>query len=71
MAVEAAVGAAESVTAAVEAADAAPEQAREYAEQQSASSVEVAQRNALRACREQTGMTTAQCRADAAAGNAS
>ena len=54
------------------AADAAKERAqREYAEQQSASSVEVAQRNALRACREQTGMTTAQCRADAAAGNAS
>ncbi|MBO4240378.1 hypothetical protein [Pseudonocardia alni] len=31
---------------------------------------EVAQKNALQACREQTGMTTAQCQADAAAGNA-
>jgi hypothetical protein len=32
---------------------------------------EIAQENALQACREQTGMTTAQCKADAAAGNAS
>jgi hypothetical protein len=32
---------------------------------------EIAQENALQACREQTGMTTAQCQADAAAGNAS
>ncbi|MER7434328.1 hypothetical protein ABT341_06330 [Pseudonocardia alni] len=31
---------------------------------------EIAQKNALQACREQTGMTTAQCQADAAAGNA-
>lgn len=40
---------------------------REYAEQQG----RTAEDNALRACREQTGMTTEQCKADAAAGNAS
>ncbi|MEQ3552927.1 hypothetical protein WIS52_20880 [Pseudonocardia nematodicida] len=33
--------------------------------------IEIAQENALQACREQTGMTTAECLADAAAGNAS
>lgn len=32
---------------------------------------EIAQQNPLQACREQTGMTTAECQADAAAGNAS
>ena len=52
--------------------NAAKEQAqREYAEQQATSAGEVAQENALRACRAQTGMTTAECQADAAAGNAS